>query len=394
MGNYKDSDRSRFATTLARLLDETDLFKREEWARVLDITPQAISHWVNDKAIPRAELLRRILDVLTNATGVPQDILREFYAVCREPATKVSPLHGDRMGKTVGHYLVTPVMQGFLRALNPLPPQQQEDVLYQASDLCWQLQVGDYNPPAAVMSRELSAPGLAGTVVCDSQHTSAPIGRVEDAEYLLDEEEDDAFTKTEVITGKTQAKMLHRYRGLSPVNSSNGNFGEVGKFDLKPQGRTLAGLSASYVVVLLHFRKGENVFSSFPLDEMMFFLLQGQVSWRFEGYDRTLSLGTRVGEPQLTWVGAAGRKGAPRGLPPFRVYSEGDESAVGLAVLYARTGVPLRELSTYQKDRKVELDGRDWTEGEVESYWKIAKKVLPHSGLPFVGRVPTELEEL
>src|SRR5262249_35921315 len=126
-------------------------------------SPAAISQWVNDKTIPRPEVLRMVIDALEeNSALAPQNlqypsgqvddlphmqagsalmaqILGEFKQVTRRPSTEVSP-NGERMGSSIGHYVVKPLLEGFLRNLDALDFETQEQILYRASNACRQSQ--------------------------------------------------------------------------------------------------------------------------------------------------------------------------------------------------------------------------------------------------------------
>src|SRR5215510_3181024 len=109
MKSGKEEQRSPFATALARLLDETKLLTRQQWAELLDVSPAAISQWVNDKTIPRPEVLRMVIDALEeNCSPAPANgqvadsphyenadltsrMLGEFKEMTRRPSTEVSP---------------------------------------------------------------------------------------------------------------------------------------------------------------------------------------------------------------------------------------------------------------------------------------------------------------
>jgi transcriptional regulator with XRE-family HTH domain len=123
-----DRPRSEFAIALARLLDETGYFSRSEWARFLDVSESALSQWVNDRTIPRADLLRMILDALRAAKGVPAGPLEAFEQLMRKPAEEISPL-GTRMLPTVAEYLRKTTLREFGRELRKLPTDQQIKVL-------------------------------------------------------------------------------------------------------------------------------------------------------------------------------------------------------------------------------------------------------------------------
>src|SRR5262245_8795897 len=187
MKSGKEDQRSPFATALARLLDDTSLLTRQQWAELLDVSPAAISQWVNDKTIPRPEVLRMVIDVLEeNSALTPQvlklswgqvgnlprleessepapqvlepssgqpgnlpqvqessaltaQILGQFKELTRRPSTEVSP-NGERMGRSIGHYVVKPLLEGFLRNLDSLDFETQEQILYHASSACRQSQ--------------------------------------------------------------------------------------------------------------------------------------------------------------------------------------------------------------------------------------------------------------
>ncbi len=129
------SDRklSPFATTLTRLLDETEFYTRAEWARFLGVTPSALSQWVNDRTVPRADLLRMIVDLLRARGGEKAaSIVTEFEDLVEKPATDVSPL-GSRMSPTIRQYLTKNSFVGLGWALRDLPIEEQERVLADGS---------------------------------------------------------------------------------------------------------------------------------------------------------------------------------------------------------------------------------------------------------------------
>lgn len=95
---------SLFAGAVSGLLDKTDFFTRFDWVRLLGVSESALSQWTKDKAVPRPEHLRVILDLLRTSAGIPQAPLEEFDRVAALPAAEVSPL-SDRFGATVEQYL-------------------------------------------------------------------------------------------------------------------------------------------------------------------------------------------------------------------------------------------------------------------------------------------------
>lgn len=120
---------STFARTLSQLLDETGFYSRSEWASFLGISTSAISQWVHDKTVPRADLLRMILDVLQTRGGVAAaSALRRFEQLEKKSATEISPL-GVRMAPTLRSYLDSYTFAKLGQKLRGLQPDQQIDVL-------------------------------------------------------------------------------------------------------------------------------------------------------------------------------------------------------------------------------------------------------------------------
>ncbi|MFN0252812.1 MAG: helix-turn-helix domain-containing protein [Kofleriaceae bacterium] len=126
---------SAFAVVLRSLLDDHGTMRRAEWAEVLGVSEAAISQWLNDSVIPKAENLRAIMSLLIADRRVPSQALETFESVMRRPSTEVSP-NGDRMKPTVSHYLIKPLREAFLRTLETLPPEAQEVVLLDAAARC------------------------------------------------------------------------------------------------------------------------------------------------------------------------------------------------------------------------------------------------------------------
>lgn len=132
------TERSLFADALARLLDRTEMFSRKEWAAALGVTPAAISQWVNDKTLPRAQTVRGVLDLVRRHSGADCIAVRDFMKLNALRAKAISPL-GERMGPTMTHYLVAPLVESFLNLLETATLEQQEEVLRLASAECRRL---------------------------------------------------------------------------------------------------------------------------------------------------------------------------------------------------------------------------------------------------------------
>lgn len=124
--------RSLFARALASLLDDTSFFSRQEWARLLGVSTPAISQWVNDKTIPRADILGMMLDVISSKASVPQEPILEFNRIAARPSRDVSPL-GDRMAPTIESYIKNATFAGLGRELRGLSLKQKVLALREGS---------------------------------------------------------------------------------------------------------------------------------------------------------------------------------------------------------------------------------------------------------------------
>ena len=140
--NKSRKQRSEFATVLSRLLDNTQIFTRNEWSEELSVTSPAISQWVNDKTLPRPEVLRKIVG-LVKARGTPQValILREFQTMAQKPSSEVSKLfnRSHSKGDSISEYMLKPLVEDFLSELKELPIEHQEVVILKATALCSQV---------------------------------------------------------------------------------------------------------------------------------------------------------------------------------------------------------------------------------------------------------------
>lgn len=123
---------SKFALALRALLDETGYFSRDDWSSVLGVSEAAISQWVTDRTLPRADLLRQILDILRHVESVPRGLLTRFDEVAGRSAVEVSPL-GQRMMPSVAEYMSRSNLASLGRELRKLPIAQQRATLEEGS---------------------------------------------------------------------------------------------------------------------------------------------------------------------------------------------------------------------------------------------------------------------
>ena len=136
----QSDSRSPFALMLEKLFDQTNLFDRSHWAEFLGLSPQGISLWTDDKAIPTAEQLRMVLGVLRENDHTPKEILDEFDVMSLRPFREISP-HPDLNirtvpigpSQTVADYFLQPLFDGFVRLYSILPTAAKKEVLELAS---------------------------------------------------------------------------------------------------------------------------------------------------------------------------------------------------------------------------------------------------------------------
>ena len=126
---------SKFVSLLRRMLDESGIFSRSEWAEYLRVSEPAISQWLNDHTMPKAEHLRKIIWTLRNKDNVPKNLITEYESLLELSAHEVTP-HFNRIGNTLGEYVISPLVQTFLMDLKRLNPTEQEKLLLLASERC------------------------------------------------------------------------------------------------------------------------------------------------------------------------------------------------------------------------------------------------------------------
>lgn len=126
---------SAFATALRALLDESRLFTRAEWGVCLNVTGPAISQWVTDKTLPRAETLRGLVMLVEESPASPRSVLEQFWQMAALPINEVTPLGSRLPERTIGHFVVRPLYQGFLRVFQPLSPVEQTQIILAAGNM-------------------------------------------------------------------------------------------------------------------------------------------------------------------------------------------------------------------------------------------------------------------
>jgi hypothetical protein len=119
---------SKFSAALKGLLDDTNLFSREDWAEVLGIPSLMIEMWVQDKAVPPGNYLNMLVKTLETSLGTPEEPLEVFRSMALLRATEVSPL-GMRMLPTVMEYMNRPFPET-VRKLEPLSSPRSGVLIY------------------------------------------------------------------------------------------------------------------------------------------------------------------------------------------------------------------------------------------------------------------------
>ena len=118
---------SRFSQTLQKLFDNTELFTRSEWARFLGIPESSISEWLEDKSLPRPDLIRMTIDLVENSAEAKKEYLNEFEGMTNLPSAEISRLF-HLMGNTLNDYMNETFMD-LGRRLRNLSVSQQIKVL-------------------------------------------------------------------------------------------------------------------------------------------------------------------------------------------------------------------------------------------------------------------------
>lgn len=125
--------RSPFADALRALLDDTGFLSRSGWAELLGISTAALSQWVNDKTLPRADLLRIIVEVLRSRGGAAAiAAIGQFETLMDRPAADISPV-GARMGTDLRSYMARKSFLDFAHSLNGLDSDSQLHALESGS---------------------------------------------------------------------------------------------------------------------------------------------------------------------------------------------------------------------------------------------------------------------
>lgn len=118
---------SDFSEALRRLLDDTQLFDRGEWATYLGVKKDRIEKWLADAELPRVGHLGLILTTIENS-DVPPGPLLDFTIMAGRPAREVSP-HGRLMLPTVMEFVKRPAFCDLSNKLAKLDDAGKADLL-------------------------------------------------------------------------------------------------------------------------------------------------------------------------------------------------------------------------------------------------------------------------
>jgi hypothetical protein len=123
---------SEFAITFRRFLDEKGIFSRTQWAQILRVSAAEIEAWVTDEHFPSPETLRRFFRTIKETYD--QRYINELESFIRKPLLEMG-LSKALPGVTLRHIMVAPIRVAFLQVLDTLDPDDQEDVLFKASEI-------------------------------------------------------------------------------------------------------------------------------------------------------------------------------------------------------------------------------------------------------------------
>jgi transcriptional regulator with XRE-family HTH domain len=117
--------RSQLASVLAAIIDDSNIFDRETWAKLCYVSPSAISQWLSDSTLPRPENLRLLLHIAETTEGFPPATIALFRQIASRPSQEISP-HARKIGPSLQTYLLGPMIDAMLDKLAVLPPEEQE----------------------------------------------------------------------------------------------------------------------------------------------------------------------------------------------------------------------------------------------------------------------------
>lgn len=138
-----------------------------------------------------------------------------------------------------------------------------------------------------------------------------------------------------------------------------------------------------------------DTFISLPAEEMVLFVLEGEIDWEDACSGKTIRLGARESKNFL-WT-SSGTLGSSRQrqslLPPFRARQVGNQEAVAVAVVYSSSGL---RFDTARDGRQIQFRTREWDEDHIrrERPWLARALGATASLQPFTDRIPWDLFEL
>jgi len=138
----QDTPRSRFSVALANAFRAMEV-PNSSWARWLGVSEGAVSQWATDACAPSPRNIHRIVAILRDARDrLEPQVIREFEDVLSADASAVTP-NGARMGSTIGSYMLKPLRESLLSALETLPTRAQEELLLASIEACTKLRSVD-----------------------------------------------------------------------------------------------------------------------------------------------------------------------------------------------------------------------------------------------------------
>jgi hypothetical protein len=123
-------EQSLFAITLQRLLDETGVFNRTDWAKFLGVTEEAIGKWLSDELVPRADLLHMLYSCAARAAP-HHDAIDRFEEMASSSSAAVTP-HWKTMRPTVWKYMCQNGMDFFGKNFRAMTPEDR-NLLFEGS---------------------------------------------------------------------------------------------------------------------------------------------------------------------------------------------------------------------------------------------------------------------
>jgi hypothetical protein len=132
--------RKTFGEALRKMLDDSKMFTRPEWADFLDRSEEELELWTEDREMPDPVTLRMLLAALADSDGIPQAVFEEWESIAHlpirttapgflKPGSRYYPHYPHVPINTLRMYVMWPRYEALLRRVSSFPVEDQEALL-------------------------------------------------------------------------------------------------------------------------------------------------------------------------------------------------------------------------------------------------------------------------